>query len=142
MFVDSGLSDAMLGDVVREVLELKVYKTGQFCCAHDYALVHRDIFKAFCERLQAAIEGLGEKRNVVMIGQRHYNGVKAKLEEALAAGASCIPPLQGPYQPNDGEMTLPFTALLETPDNSSVLMTEVFGPILPILQIDNVQQAV
>jgi hypothetical protein len=43
MFVDNGLSDAMLKDVVREILELKVYKTGQFCCAHDYALIHRDI---------------------------------------------------------------------------------------------------
>jgi len=142
MFVDRGLNDAMLGDVVREVLELKVYKTGQFCCAHDYALVHRDIFEAFCEKLKAAIEGLGEKRHVIMIGQRQYAGVKSKLDEAVSAGAVCLPPLEGSNVPDDTNMTLPFTALLQTPASSSVLTSEIFGPILPIIQVESVQDAI
>lgn len=142
MFVDSGLSDAMLRDVVREILELKVYKTGQFCCAHDYAMVHCDIFDAFCERLRAAVEGLGDKRNVMLIASRHYHSVKGKLEEAVAAGASCLPPLGGAYKPDDEGMTLPFTALLETPASASVLTSEIFGPILPIVKVSNVQEAV
>jgi acyl-CoA reductase-like NAD-dependent aldehyde dehydrogenase len=77
-----------------------------------------------------------------MIGQRHYESVKAKLDEALAGGASCLPPFDGTCKPNDSDMTLPFTALLETAASSSVFSTEIFGPILPIVQVDNVQEAI
>ncbi|OLP77768.1 Fatty aldehyde dehydrogenase [Symbiodinium microadriaticum] len=35
-FVDAGLDEGMLRSIVQEILETKVFKTGQFCCAHDY----------------------------------------------------------------------------------------------------------
>ncbi|CAK0820113.1 unnamed protein product [Prorocentrum cordatum] len=79
-FVDRGLSDEVLDGAVREILETKVAKTGQFCCAHDYALVHEGIFEDFCARFKTAVEALGPKRNVLMIGRRHYDSVKASVD--------------------------------------------------------------
>merc|ERR1711920_240250 len=129
----------MLDCVVKEIMELKVVKTGQFCCAHDYALVHEDIHERFIKKLTAVVEGLGEQRNVMMIGRRHYESVKAKLEDAKA---ECIPPMQGSFVPNDEKMTLPFTGLLAPALDKAVNRTEIFGPLLPILKIKSVDEAI
>ena len=98
VFVDRGLSGAMMDSAVREILETKVAKTGQFCCAHDYALVHASAHADFVEKLRAAVEALGARRNVMMIGRRQYEDVKQKL---LSAGAECVPPLGGDFQPDN-----------------------------------------
>jgi len=139
VFVDRGLGDAMLESVVTEILETKVAKTGQFCCAHDYALVHEDVHASFCEKLTKAIEALGDRRTITMIGRRQYEDVKRKLEEA---DAECIPPLGGPYVPDDAAMTLPMTGLLAPSPDKSVLTSEIFGPLLPILKIKSVEEAI
>jgi len=139
VFVDRGLEDKMLELAIREIIETKVYKTGQFCCAHDYALVHEDIHTAFCSKLTAAIEALGARRNVLMIGRRHYEAVKQKL---LEADADSLPPMVDQYKPNDEAMTLPFTALLAPTPEKSVLTQEIFGPILPIVKVKNVNEAI
>jgi len=138
VFIDRGLQDSMLNSAVREILETKVYKTGQFCCAHDYALVHEEIHDAFCAKLRAAIEALGPKRNVPLIGRRQYEGLKQKL---LDAGCECLPPLDGTFAPNDDAMTLPFCGLLSPAMDNSLLTSEIFGPIMPILKVKDVHEA-
>lgn len=139
LFIDSGLSESVLNDAVREVLELKVYKTGQFCCAHDYALVHGDIYNSFTEKLKAAIEGLGEKRHVRLLGRRQYEAVKAKLD---SCPGERMPPMQGAYQPDDENMTIPFTCLPGATQEDLIMKEEVFGPLLPILKVAGAEEAI
>lgn len=138
-FVDKGLSDVMLDNAIREIFETKVHKTGQFCCAHDYALVHEDVHAEFCARFKSKLEELGPKRKVLMIGRRQYEEVKRKLNES---GAECIPPLDGEMVPDDQSMTIPMTGLLQPSLDKRVLTEEIFGPLLPILKVKGVQEAV
>ncbi|CAE8633262.1 unnamed protein product, partial [Polarella glacialis] len=98
VFIDKGLSEDMMNAAVREILETKVHKTGQFCCSHDYGLVHEAVYEDFCGRLKAQIVALGPRRHVPMIGRRQYADIKSKLDEA---GAECVPPLGGESVPND-----------------------------------------
>jgi len=139
VFVDRGLSESMMDSVVQEILETKVAKTGQFCCAHDYALVHEEAYSTFCAKLKAALEALGPRRNIPLIGRRQYTDVKRKLEESKA---TCMPPMVAPYVPDDVAMTLPMTCLLDPALNSSVLTTEIFGPLLPIVKVKSVEEAI
>lgn len=139
LFIDDGLPESVLEDAVREVLELKVYKTGQFCCAHDYALVHEAVHDSFCAKLKAAIEGLGDKRHVMVLGRRQYDAVKAKLD---ASAAERMPPLEGPYKLDEANMTIPFTALVGEAADSSIMKEEIFGPLLPVLKVRGVDEAI
>lgn len=141
VFIDQGLSDDILDGAVREILETKVAKTGQFCCAHDYALVHEHIFDTFLARFQAAVQALGPRRNVAMIGRRHYEQVKGKLESA-GEHVQFVPPLTEEVQPNDEAMTLPFTALLDAAPDSDVWTTEIFGPVMPIVKVSGANEAI
>ncbi|CAE6920893.1 ywdH [Symbiodinium natans] len=102
-FVDQGLDEDMLRSVVQEILETKVFKTGQFCCAHDYVLIHESVVRDFCRVLKAMVEDLGTRRNVRMLGRRQYN-----------------------------DMTRLF----------QVFQQEIFGPLLPILPVRDVQEAI
>jgi len=140
VFFDKSLSEPMLDAGVREIMELKVFKTGQFCCAHDYALVHEDIYDRFLEKFKAAVESLGEKRHVPLIGRRQYEGIKRKLDDA--ADAARLPPLEGSYVPDEERLTVPFTLLLEPALDELVLTQEIFGPLLPVVKVKSVDEAV
>eukprot|EP00746_Dinoflagellata_sp_MGD_P122028 gnl/MRDRNA2_/MRDRNA2_57027_c0_seq1.p1 gnl/MRDRNA2_/MRDRNA2_57027_c0~~gnl/MRDRNA2_/MRDRNA2_57027_c0_seq1.p1 ORF type:complete len:695 (+),score=144.33 gnl/MRDRNA2_/MRDRNA2_57027_c0_seq1:89-2173(+) len=139
VFIDCSLQDKMLECAVQEILETKIGKTGQFCCAHDYALVHESIYDKFCTTFKKAVENVGEKRNVKMIGRRQYDVVKRKL---LGSEAETVPPMEGQFTPNDDDMTLPFTGLLGPPLDNVLLTQEIFGPVLPILKVTGVDQAI
>eukprot|EP00933_Yihiella_yeosuensis_P031731 TRINITY_DN25324_c0_g1_i1.p1 TRINITY_DN25324_c0_g1~~TRINITY_DN25324_c0_g1_i1.p1 ORF type:complete len:608 (+),score=94.35 TRINITY_DN25324_c0_g1_i1:97-1920(+) len=139
VFIDKGLSSEMMDSAVREILETKVYKTGQFCCAHDYALVHDEAWDTFLSLLRKKLEEVGAKRNVAMIGRRQYEETKKKLE---CAGVECVPPLEGEFTPNDEAMTIPMTGLVNPSFESLVLTDEIFGPLLPICRVGSVSEAI
>jgi len=141
VFIDAGLSDDILDGAVREILETKVAKTGQFCCAHDYALVHKDIFESFIARFETAVLALGARRNIKLIARRHYEQVKGKLESA-GVDVQHVPPLTDEAKPNDEAMTLPFTGLLNTAPDSDVWTTEIFGPVMPIMKVGSAGEAI
>lgn len=138
VFFDENLGP-LLDSGIREIMELKVTKTGQFCCAHDYALVHASIYDEFVAKLRAAVEALGERRHVMLIGRRHYEAVKQKF---LEGDAERVPPVEGAFVPDDAKMTLPFTCLLQPPLNSSCMTQEIFGPVLPIIKVESVDEAI
>jgi acyl-CoA reductase-like NAD-dependent aldehyde dehydrogenase len=141
VFVDAGLSDALIADAVREVLQLKVVKTGQFCCAHDYLLVHEAVYDSFVAQLTAELVALEEKRNVHVIGRRVYEDLKTKFT-AAAARSKCVPPMVGPCVFNDENMSIPMTCLLEPPLDCELMTQEIFGPLLPILKVKDVAEAI
>jgi aldehyde dehydrogenase (NAD+) len=142
VFVDQGLSEEMLDAVVRETLQLKVVKTGQFCCAHDYYLVHESIQKDLLAKLQAELEQLGDKRNVHIIGERQYKALKARLEEAQEGAEAVIPPLAGACVLNDEAWSIPATAILNPKAECSLLTQEIFGPLLPIVTVKDAAAAI
>mmetsp|Transcript_49248 Transcript_49248/g.154719 ORF Transcript_49248/g.154719 Transcript_49248/m.154719 type:complete len:619 (-) Transcript_49248:157-2013(-) len=141
-FVDGGLTDDLLSDVVREVLQLKVVKTGQFCCAHDYLLVHETIHERFVTKLQAELEALGTGRNVRVLGRRQYDTLRRRFEAAAATAERCLPPLAAPCVFDDAELSVPATVLLEPARDCELMTCEVFGPLLPLYRVRDVADAI
>jgi len=141
VFIDGDLSDAMISDAVRETLQLKVVKTGQFCCAHDYLLVHEAAHTKLIAKLTAELVALGEKRNVHVIGRRQYQGLKRKFEEA-EPNAKCVPPMEGACVFDDAAMSIPMTCLLDPPPDCELMTREIFGPLLPIVKVKDVDEAI
>eukprot|EP00438_Fugacium_kawagutii_P024105 Skav209058 [mRNA] locus=scaffold760:170227:172800:- [translate_table: standard] len=138
-FVDAGLDLNALRSVVKEIMETKVFKTGQFCCAHDYALVHKSVFAEFCSIFEEVVKDLGPKRQVRLIGKRQYDSLKFLLTDA---NVQCIPAIDGEFQLNDEDMSVPMTGLLSPSFDRAVLKREIFGPIIPILAVSSLDEAV
>jgi len=139
VFIDGSLDDSMLQSAVAEVLVTKQAFSGQFCQSHDYVLVHEAVYDSFCAKLKAAIENMGDGRNVPLVNKRHYDRVKALLPNH---GLQCLPPMEGSFTPDDASMTLPVTAILEPPASSPVMQEEIFGPWLPVQKVTGVDDAI
>ncbi len=114
----------------------KFYNAGQTCIAPDYLLVDQKITQAFIQKLKTQIlNQYGEDPKLStsfgrIINPKNVNRLKALLQRAsvILGGTS------------DG---LYFSPTLVFPTNWSepVMQEEIFGPILPILEYQSLDQA-
>ena len=132
-------SDANLEVTARRVAWTKLLNSGQTCVAPDYVLVDRTVKDRFVELLKEAIvemspAGDGGKA-MPIVSSRHAERLVGLLDghggEIIHGGGSA---------PANRAVDL---TLVNEPDLSSRLMQEeIFGPILPILAVDSVDDAV
>jgi len=120
-----------------EIVGTKKYFSGQFCQAQDYCLVCERSFDEFVEILAAKIEALGEQRSCQMISAAQARRVRALLEGH--EGIAC-PPL--PQADAAQEDCVPLTVLIEPPVDAVVMRDEIFGPLLPVLKVASIDEAV
>jgi len=128
----------------RRIVFGKLLNAGQTCVAPDYVLVPRGSEGAFAEAVrQAARQLYGDGRNgdyASIINDRQHARLLGLLDEVKAKGARCLPLF-------DGEGALPGRRLmphlvLDMPLDSALMRDEIFGPLLPVLPYDTLDQAV
>ena len=116
----------------------KCLNSGQTCVAPDYVLVARSRKDALIREMQKAIhrfygEDPCENRAYPrIVSERHFDRIAAMLPEDPVVGGRV-----------DRETLKIEPTLIETNlDDTSPLMTEeIFGPLLPILPYDSIQEA-
>jgi aldehyde dehydrogenase (NAD+) len=112
---------------------------GQTCVAPDYILVTRDMEKPLLEKLkQTIIEFYGEdprnSRDYSRIVNRHHAARVASLLEG-----------QNVYYGGDVDVNNRYispTILTNVDPSSKVMQEEIFGPVLPVLAVDSVEEAI
>lgn len=117
----------------------KLLNCGQTCVAPDYLLVQRSIKDAFLERVKGYITSmygsnpLENDGYVRMINQKHFQRVCGLIqpEKVVFGGASDPETLK--IQP---------TILDGVSPDDPVMQEEIFGPLLPVLTFDHVDEAV
>jgi aldehyde dehydrogenase (NAD+) len=132
-------SDANLDLAARRIAWGKYLNVGQTCIAPDYVLVERSVEPELVERLGGyATKFFGDNPQRSpdygrIINDRHFSRLKAYLADGdIAYG--------GETDANDRYIAP--TALRNVSTESSVMTDEVFGPILPILPYDTLQEAI
>jgi aldehyde dehydrogenase (NAD+) len=125
---------------IKEIIGTKAYFGGMFCQAHDFCLVHEDVFDEFVRCVTEAIAALGDRRSLKMITVQH-----AKRVAALMAGqeARAVPALPAAdcFAPDKDTAHLPLTAVVSPDPDSPLMQSEIFGPLLPILKVKDVNEA-
>ncbi|MFM7449665.1 MAG: aldehyde dehydrogenase [Leptolyngbyaceae cyanobacterium] len=117
----------------------KFINAGQTCIAPDYLLVNRRIKPALLEAIQQAIrEFYGEDPAsspdyARLINQRHFNRVAALLETGDRVIGGQIDPETRYIAP---------TVLDNIGWDAPIMQEEIFGPILPVLEYDTLEQAI
>jgi len=122
----------------------KLFNAGQTCVAPDYALVPADLVDAFADAVIAASVELyptiaGNADYTSIIADRHYQRLNAMIAAARDGGARV---LQRDEAGAAAERKIPPTVLTGVPADAALMHEEIFGPILPILAYDDLDQAI
>ncbi len=131
--------DADLRVAARQVAFGKFLNAGQTCIAPDYVLVSRDRKDALIDELRKAIRsfyGSDPKRSPDygrIIDLRHFDRLEALLRDGTIAA--------GGERDRDNRYIAP-TVLTDVPRDAPVLEEEIFGPILPVLEVGGIDEAI
>ncbi|MFC4445069.1 coniferyl aldehyde dehydrogenase [Castellaniella denitrificans] len=139
--------DCDLADAARRIAFGKLLNAGQTCVAPDYLLVPAGRADAVAAALADAIgrlyPGLPATPDYsAILGERHYARLAGLVEDARAHGARVLQP--GWPERTDGAAARKFppTLVLDAPPQARLMREEIFGPILPILEYRNPQEAI
>jgi acyl-CoA reductase-like NAD-dependent aldehyde dehydrogenase len=140
------LEDADPKAIAADIFWAKFSNCGQVCAALKRLYVHRSIFEPLCAALSevAAQVKIGPGfSSGVQIGPMQNRAQRDRMIEtvhtSIAAGARLI--YQSEVPAGEGYF-YPITLLAEAPEDSPVVRSETFGPVLAILPYDDVEDAI
>jgi coniferyl-aldehyde dehydrogenase len=130
---------------VERILVGKLVNAGQTCIAPDYVLLPRAQMDAFVAAAQATMAQLypdlaHNRQYASLVSDRHFARIATLRDEAAAAGARVESLGQAPADP--ARRLFPPQLLLDVPAGAAVLREEIFGPLLPLLAYDTLDQAI
>ncbi|MBP7272524.1 MAG: aldehyde dehydrogenase family protein [Saprospiraceae bacterium] len=135
---------ADLQEVAEKVGWVKCMNTGQICIAPDYLLISPHRLTAFLDILQKQIIRYYGKNPALspdyprIINAKHFQRIKQLLDDAVLKGANMIKSSDF----NEADNYIPPIILTNVSANMLIMQEEIFGPILPIMTIENIEQAV
>ncbi|KAK6922647.1 Aldehyde dehydrogenase domain [Dillenia turbinata] len=116
---------------------------GQACIAVDYVLVEDRFASVLINSLQRTIEKfygktLDEYQNLSrVVNKHHFNRLRSLLDDPLVA-ASIV--YGGSW--DEEKLMIQPTILLNPPLNSELMTEEIFGPLLPIITVDKIEESI
>lgn len=137
-------ADANLREAARKIAWGKFLNAGQTCIAPDYVLAHVDIHDRLVKELRLAVESFygsdaaAWKKNPDfprIVNASHHARLTALLE---GAGGKVV--VGG--EVDSGENYIAPTILTDITPDSTIMQQEIFGPILPILKVADMEEAV
>lgn len=134
-----------LTHAVQRILAGKLLNAGQTCIAPDYVLLPRAEVGAFVEAARAQAQrsypsGLADRDYCSIVNDRQYHRLIQDLEQAAERGARIEPLFDGAAR-DDAAHRLAPTLVIDPPVHTSVMHHEIFGPVLPLVPYDNVEDA-
>jgi len=143
-FVDE---TADLQDTAEKLVWGKFVNNGQTCIAPDYLLVKESIQKPLIETIEKQIEKVynADKKGIEksdsycrVVNQRHFTRLQKLMEDALLKGATIA--VGGKVHAED-RFIAP-TLLTDVKTDMAIMQEEIFGPLLPIITYQTVEQAI
>ena len=118
---------------------------GQICIAPDYVLVPRELEATFVEECASAARRLFPKptSNVdytPIISKPRFERLQALVADLKQNGAK-ITVVDDPQPPN-GSLRMPLNIVQRAGKDSIAMREEIFGPIMPVLPYDTLEDAV
>lgn len=140
------LPDVDVDAVAEELFWAAFRNSGQICIATKRLYVHKDVYEPLKAALAtyAASVTIGDgSRQGVQLGpiqnRPQYERVRSLIEDSRAQGHSI---LVGGEVPEGKGYFIPVTIIDNPPDTSRVVQEEAFGPVLPLLRFETVDEVV
>ncbi len=132
-------SSAKLADAAASIVYGKLINAGQTCIAPDYVLLQQGQLDPFVAELKQAAQKQysADTQLTGPIDENQLARWKFLVEDAVTRGAQVIPLLT--EVANENFMPV---ALLNVSKDAAVMQEEIFGPILPIVVIEDINAAI
>ena len=131
----------------KRVMFGKTMNAGQICLAPDYVMVHKDKKEEFISEAEKAVADYypNIKNNddyTSIINERHFDRLNGLIDDAREKGATInqINPSNEDFSQQEF-FKIPPTIITDTSDDMRVMKEEIFGPILPVLEYTDVEEA-
>jgi len=135
--------DVPLKDAAERIAVGKTLNAGQTCVAPDYVLVPRERVNAFVEAYRQAVLSFypqvqGNPDYTSIINDRQLARLNRYLDDARDKGAQVVDLY--PAQQHPGRCLAPLV-LLGVNEEMTVMQDEIFGPLLPIVPYQHLDEA-
>ncbi len=139
------LKDAALDRAVGACVWGAMMNCGQICTSIERVYVEAAVYQQFVDKVVARVRAIrqGPSANDVDVGcitsEAQLKKIVAQVDEALAKGAKALtggrrnPSLPGYYYEP--------TVLVDVDDSMQVMTEETFGPIIPIVKVNDAAEA-
>jgi aldehyde dehydrogenase (NAD+) len=131
--------DANLDVAAKRIAWGKWSNAGQTCVAPDYLLVHRDVHDRFVRKLCDTVRDFygddpqQSKDYGRVVNARHHQ----RLMKLMDSGEVAIG-----GRADEADRYIAPTVLTNVSPDSPIMAEEVFGPLLPVLKVDDVDEAI
>lgn len=126
----------------------KMMNAGQICLAPDYLMVAKEQEGEVIESLKGGVAAmypslLANDDYTSVVNGRNYERLQGYLADAREKGAELIEvnPADEDFASSNGNK-MPLTILRNVNDDMKVMQEEIFGPILPVMTYDSIDQAI
>jgi coniferyl-aldehyde dehydrogenase len=125
----------------------KLYNAGQTCIAPDYALVHADARAEFVRLASAAVTAMyptlvANPDFTRIINRDHYGRLRSLVEDARSKGAAVLELNPAGESANEDNRVMPPALLWNVTDEMAVMREEIFGPLLPLVTYNSLDEAI
>lgn len=123
----------------RRIVWGKTLNAGQTCIAPDYLMIYRPLQERFIEAFRREVRRMHgddprkDRHFVRMVNERAFDRVAGYLNDGrvVAGGETCR-----------DELYIAPTLLADVDPTSAVMQEEIFGPVLPMIAFDDVEDVV
>ncbi|MBI3345589.1 MAG: coniferyl aldehyde dehydrogenase [Burkholderiales bacterium] len=120
----------------------KLFNAGQTCVAPDYLLVPKELVEPLSQRILAEMRRMypriaGNADYTSIATPRHHARLQGLIDDAASRGARVL--RSHDEQPTDRRLVP--ALLLGVPPEATVMQEEIFGPLLPVVGYDTVNDA-
>lgn len=135
-----------IGDAVPRIAFGKCWNAGQTCVAPDHLLCPKNKVDEFVRAFTAQISRmyptmLHNKDYTSVVNSKQYTRIKGYLDDARKKGARIIE-INPANESFEGTHKMPVILVLDATDDMEIMQNEIFGPILPIIPYDRLEDAV
>ncbi|UCJ17449.1 coniferyl aldehyde dehydrogenase [Pseudomonas sp. MM211] len=134
-------ADVPLEHAAERIAFGKTLNAGQTCVAPDYVLIPRQRVDGFVDAYRSAVQRFypqleGNPDYTSIINARQQQRLLGYLADARDKGAMVIP-----LAAECADRRMPHSLLLNVDDSMLVMQDEIFGPLLPIVPYDRLDDA-
>ncbi|KAG0645898.1 Beta-apo-4 -carotenal oxygenase [Hyphodiscus hymeniophilus] len=125
----------------RRLLWGKLHNAGQVCVSQNYIMIEKDILPLFIEQLKIAMKEFypnGTKSSpdyARIVNNRHFHRIKKMLDDSrgkiLMGG-----------EVDESQNYIDITVVQVNDEKDSMIVDESFGPLMPLLAVDSVEDAI
>ena len=137
---------ANMKTAVARLTNAKLLNAGQTCVAPDYLMMPKSQVSDFADAMISQAETFypefaGNKDYTSIIADTHYARLQNLLEDAENKGAKIRVAGNDDKQQLAKERRIPLTIVTETTPDMKIMQEEIFGPLLPILEFESLNES-